>query len=231
MPNWGRRIDLAKNPRDVVGLMHCIIPEGEKGIAKVTHFRVTREVNLENLRLIRDGQCGVKSGTYARLVVDGELMMTDTTNEFVTNRSIIFGSEGDVLIAGLGLGMVLMVLAKRKEVTSVTVVEKHQDVIDLIEPHLRAEMTTKESKRLTILQGDIFEWRPPKEARYDFIYFDIWPDIGPENLPAMTKLHRSFWRWKRSRHSTMTSWEHQRTIAMRQEERVEEELYARFRGY
>ena len=187
MPNWSRSINLAKNPQDVVGLMHCIIPEGEKGIAKVGHFRVTREVNLENLRLIRDGQCGVKSGTYAR--------------------------------------------AKRKEVTSITVVEKHQDVIDLIEPHLRAEMTTKESKRLTILQGDIFEWRPPKEARYDFIYFDIWPDIGPENLPAMTKLHRSFWRWKRSRHSTMTSWEHQRTIAMRQEERVEEELYARFRGY
>jgi len=194
MPNWSRSINLAKNPQDVVGLLHCIIPEGEKGEAKVNHFKITDAINLENFRLIRNGQRGVRPGTYARLIVDGKLMMTDTTQEFVTNSGVILHSQGDVLIAGLGLGMVLMVLAKRKAVTSITVVEKSQDVIDLVEPHLREEMTKRESARLTILQGDIFEWRPPKDARYDYIYFDIWPDINPDNLPAMTKLHRSFWR-------------------------------------
>ena len=43
---------------------------------------------------------------------------------------------GDVLVGGLGLGIVVRMMAERDEVMSVTVVERSADVISLIEPYL-----------------------------------------------------------------------------------------------
>ncbi|KKL46240.1 hypothetical protein LCGC14_2347550, partial [marine sediment metagenome] len=109
--------------------------------------------------------------------------------------------SGDILIAGLGLGMVLLPILAREHVKSVTVIELSQDAIDLVVPHIRTA-AGENADKLTVIQGDIFEWKPPRGARYHTIYFDIWGDISRNNLPDMRRLHQKFRRRKNSKTKT-----------------------------
>lgn len=96
-------------------------------------------------------------------------MMSDTEHERMTNREILYRAKGNVLIAGLGIGMILHPILENENVQSVTVLEKEKDVIDLVSE-------TLPRKKLQIVNADVFEWSPPKDAKYDCIYFDIWSD-------------------------------------------------------
>jgi hypothetical protein len=121
-------------------------------------------------------------GTYATLHVGGVFMMSDTLTERLTNRYLLRKAHGEVLIGGLGMGMVLHGMAKKAK--RVTVIERSQDCIDLIGPSLPGNVE--------IIHADVMEWKPPKGQMWDCIYFDIWPTIDTDNLPEMTKLHRRF---------------------------------------
>ena len=59
------------------------------GVARVSKCTLTPEMcKFENIRHAMHGQCMmyVSAGTYARLSVDGVLMMSDTDMEQRTNR-------------------------------------------------------------------------------------------------------------------------------------------------
>jgi predicted membrane-bound spermidine synthase len=162
-----------------------------EGTAVLTKFKFShRENPLYNMRLIRDGQSlfTMYDGEYVRLVVDGELMMSDTNMEKLSNEEFVANAHGHVLIAGLGIGLVLWnIMGKMEsgEVKSVTILEKSADVIKLVGKKFR-------HRNIKILNADVFEWVPPAGAKYDVIYFDIWPNVSSDNLPEMTMLHRRF---------------------------------------
>lgn len=119
-------------------------------------------------------------------------MMSDTRMEQISNYEVVRKAEGDILIAGLGLGMILLPIVNNSDVQSVTVIEKYPDVVALVEAPIRHHLG-KRSKKLTIVNADIFQWRPERKGRqFDVIYFDIWPDICTDNLEEMTKLRRAF---------------------------------------
>lgn len=162
-------------------LMCELIPEGAVGVASVVHDRP------DKLEIMRSAMHGVytEDRVHTRLLVGQTLMMTDADFEHRTNGCVVREAGGDVLIAGLGLGMILTRILAKDTVRTVTVIEKYQDVIYLVAPH-------HSSPKLTVIQSDIFEWNPPKEAKFDTIYFDIWPDLCTDNLEQMTKLHRRF---------------------------------------
>lgn len=166
-----------------------IVPEGTLPTARVEHFEVGQEdSDFTSVRAVvtggRDGHVPV--GRYARLFVDGGLMMSDTPMEHRSNSTVVYQANGDVLIGGLGLGMIAHAIAAKPEVTSVTVIEKNPDVIKLVGPTV--------PKKVTVIEGDIFTWRPAKGVKYDVIYFDIWADLCTTNLEEMAKLHMSFSR-------------------------------------
>lgn len=165
-----------------------VLPPLQHGIAKVEHFEVSEDDSRWSY--MRRGD-GVPAGKYARLYVGGTLMMSDTNMEHRTNRHAVNCATGDVLIAGLGLGMIVLPIAAKQNVTSVTVVEKYLDVIEGVGRKLFPAMGLDSSK-LTICHGDIMAWRPPKGVKYDCIYFDIWPHKCTDNLKQMAKLHQSF---------------------------------------
>jgi hypothetical protein len=175
--------------------MTGIIPESTYGIASVEHFTVSEsESRFSSLR--RGGY--VPSGRYAKLKVNGCLMMSDTYMEHNTNYEVVRQAKGHVLIAGLGLGMILHPILAKKEVLSVTVIEKYADVIALVGP------TVKHNK-LTIIEGDIYEWKPAKGTKYDCIYFDVWADQSTDDLEDMRKLHLRFRSYK-VKDGWMNSW-------------------------
>jgi len=178
---------------DLYEKMHLLIPPGVKGGVSITHFTVgAKEREWTSLREAITGgrEQAVPEGTYVKLTVNGTLMMSDTRMEQLTNLDLIYRAQGDVLIAGLGIGMVIPPLFKKPEVRTVTVVEKSQEVLDLVGPYL-----VKKYPNLYLVQGDIFTWKPNPSQVFDLAYFDIWPYVCSDNLVDMNRLKRKFKRY------------------------------------
>jgi len=159
-----------------------------KGVAHISIFDFNSKENmLYNLRAVRDGgdMFYIYDGRYIRLHVDGILMMSDTNLELSSNYGFVSKSNGDILIAGLGLGVIIRNILDKQNINSITVIEKYQDVIDLVAPKFN-------DNRIKYICDDIFTWRPHKGIKYDTIYFDIWPTINTDNLIEIKKLHNIF---------------------------------------
>jgi spermidine synthase len=187
--------------------MTTVLPEGKIGEAELRHLVVDEQSeSYSRIRVIATGNFReeVHQGVYAGLFVKNKLVMSDTQTEKRDNVGFIVHAKGDVLVAGLGLGMVLFPVITKSDVKSVTVIEKSADVISLIESPLRKALGKRE-KLLQIIHSDIFTWKPPKNKKWDTIYFDIWPDLCTDYLPEMTRLHRRYAR-RKSPGGWMSSW-------------------------
>ena len=109
--------------------------------------------------------------------------MSDTWMERYSNQEILKQANGQVLIAGLGIGLILTPLREKESVEHITVLEQNQTLIDLVSPYF-------DFSDITIVQGDIFTWETKK--KFDTIYFDIWSDISSDNYKETTTLHRRY---------------------------------------
>lgn len=193
------------------------IPEGQSGNVKIEHFEVCKEASdRTRMRSMFSHSRNeyVKEGKYARLVIDGSVVMSDTDMEKDTNWRAVRHANGNVLIAGLGLGMIVLPLLENPNVESITVIEKNPDVIKLVYPHLKSD-------KLAVINADIFEWKPEKTAKYDSIYFDIWTFITTDSLPDIKKLHNKF-KNKLNRKNVncwMDSWQYGELKYRRQQEK------------
>ena len=94
-------------------------------------------------------------------------------------------AAGNVLIAGLGIGMLLTLLPSKPSVTRITVLEKSKTLIDLVGPYYDNPM-------IDIVHADVFEWETTE--KFDTIYFDIWSDISSDNYEATKALHKKYRR-------------------------------------
>ena len=187
-----------------------VISEGAHGEAAVTHIEVSEaDSKFDILRAAinsrRAGAVGVKAGRYAQLRVGGSMVMSDTDMEKESCREALDLARGDVLIGGLGLGMITLPILSKATVRSVTVIEESADVIALIEPQLRA--FSADAAKLTVRRGDVFRWIPGATKRFDFIYMDVWSDICTDNLREIMKLHAKYRRYLR-RGGKVRSWMH-----------------------
>jgi len=122
----------------------------------------------------------LRPGTYTSLRRGATQFMTDLYEEWWTQRSAISEARtrgGDVLITGLGLGLVVeSILAADSPVRRVTVVECSEDVIRLVGPYLEHRYRD----RVEIVRGDAFGWEPTSRRRFSVGWHDIWPDPHAE---------------------------------------------------
>lgn len=171
--------------------MATLIPQAKQGNVEVQHFSVSEDQSKVTVlkATFNDPMYFVPPGVYARLMVDDEIMMTDTAFEKATAFEFLQRAQGSVLITGLGLGVILPPLCSNKRVKKILVIEKSQDVIDLVWPTFESAYS-----KLHVKCADAFDWHPGKE-RFDTIWFDIWPSINDDNLPAITKLKRRYGQW------------------------------------
>jgi len=168
-----------------------VVPPGKQGIAEVRHV-VVDEFSARSAAARGEY---LRPGTLAQLYVKGGLMMSDGAQERAMNCQAVREAHGDVLVVGLGIGMVLVPILRKAEVRSVTVVEKFADVVALVEPHIRRHVEEAAGK-LEVVVGDAFSWVPSRSAqRWQSIYLDIWPYICTDNLPEIARLKRGFRRW------------------------------------
>ena len=133
-------------------------------------------------------------GRYLRLAVGKTVMMTDTREEWTTQRHAVTRActdGGKVLVSGLGLGVVVdsMLQSPGSRVEHVTVVEAYDDVIQLVGTTLAARY----GDRITIVHADAFRWTPPARARYTVAWHDIWPNPhDPRILVEMDRLEHRY---------------------------------------
>lgn len=117
---------------------------------------------------------------------DGDhLWMSDTPMEQESMRPVLRRARGNVLICGLGLGMVpLTLLSVNKRVSYITIVENNLEIVDLVWPKVRGD-------KVRLYVGDCFDIARDVGGRYDYIYVDIWPEIlGP--IREAERIHEVF---------------------------------------
>lgn len=196
------------------------VPEGRIGNWAIERFTIgEKDAEFANVKSLFSGGCThYHPGTYTRLISKASPhcspLMSDTVDEILDHLSVIREAHGQVLINGLGLGVVLQAMLRKPEVEHVTVIEYSPDIIALVEPHYRKMFGDK----FTIIQADAFTWEPPKGKRYDVVWHDIWGDYNTELLPQMTKLHRKYGK----RCGWQGSWKREYLLYMKRRERREE---------
>jgi hypothetical protein len=172
------------------------VPEAEIGGWKIKHVIVSDEDEKGGrMRACNPSSMGrfVRAGRYTMLYNTGSLWMSDTPDEIKDHLEPIHQARregGNVLINGLGIGMVAGAIASLKKVTKVTIIEKSPEVIALVGPSLTEQFGSK----VEIIEHDAYTFKPPKGVRYSVVWHDIWIDLCTDNLKDMAKLHRKFGR-------------------------------------
>lgn len=96
-------------------------------------------------------------------------IMSDCELEFEDRKEFFNANPcGEIIVGGLGLGVVSKELLKLDCVTGITIIEKEQEVIDLVSQEFENET------RVSIVKGDARSYIP--ESSPDFVYMDIWDD-------------------------------------------------------
>tara|TARA_R100001463_G_scaffold46793_1_gene95451 strand:- start:148 stop:702 length:555 start_codon:yes stop_codon:yes gene_type:complete len=96
-------------------------------------------------------------------------IMSDRALEFAEAIPFLDAAHGDVLCAGLGLGVLHKALMENEKVRSVTIVEKYQDVIDLVWDHCEKD------DRFRLINADIYDVHFDKNNDlFDVGWFDSW---------------------------------------------------------
>ncbi len=104
------------------------------------------------------------------LLESGDIWMSDSQPEVEEIMGAVAVARGDVLIAGLGIGLLPTFLKEKEEVVSISIVEMHQEVIDLVFHQIA-------SPKMRIIKDDIFHYLDTTPVKYDMIYIDIWKPV------------------------------------------------------
>ena len=114
-------------------------------------------------------------------------MMTNNEFEMITNQKFIDNAKGDVIIFGLGIGLIIYPLLQDDNIKSITIVEVDKDLIDETFPILLKADT---KSKLKVVNSDAFQYQDDK--KYDTIYFDIWAIINEQAFSEMKVLSNKF---------------------------------------
>ena len=118
---------------------------------------------------------------------DGRVWMTVTPNEINTIQPAVQESCGKVLTYGLGLGYYAFHCLLKPEVSSVTVVEKNPQVIDVFRRLLLPFFPRREALR--IVEADAFDYAASvmPDEKYDTVFTDLWHDVA-DGLPLYQRM-------------------------------------------
>ena len=108
------------------------------------------------------------------LNIDGVLWGSDDPVRVKSYENLCADASGNVLLAGLGTGVFPELSLNNQNITSVTVVEISQEVIDLVlqkKPHLN-------NPKIKIINADFFEYAKQTTDKFDWILGDIWDAIN-----------------------------------------------------
>lgn len=114
---------------------------------------------------------------YPSVMEDGHEWMSIKPSELETLEDSISKAHGRVITFGLGLGYYTYMVSQKTEVTSVTVVERSQEVIELFKTYILPQFEHPEKVR--IVQSDAYDYidKEMTPGMYDYLLADLWHDV------------------------------------------------------
>jgi hypothetical protein len=180
-----------------------LIPSAKSGRWRIERFTVPKK-SIENVRMQIHGETPVPPGVYTRLIhvaTFADTIMSDTPSEIIDLSMLFHRACGRVLLNGLGLGVALRGVLMNLNVREVHVVEKSEDVLNMVEPiftdyraYKLARWVHRQRKHLVIHHADALEFQFQKGFRFDAVWHDIWPNVCSDNLESMRALKRKYAR-------------------------------------
>lgn len=162
--------------------MPSILKDGIVGDFELQHYEISDNNFYATIR------CGIPPGRYIRLINGFNCVMSDTPMEKETNRDFVCNAHGNVLIGGLGIGLIILAIQDKEDVKHITVVEKNCEVIELVGKQLPLNF------KVNIINDDVFEYKPL--FKYNTIYMDIWnyinEDVYKEQMKPLISRYRRY---------------------------------------
>lgn len=120
------------------------------------------------------------------LLQDGKDWMMDAPSEAFTNDPIAEKSRGNVVTFGLGIGYYLFMACRNPKVTSITVVERSKEVIEMFQKYILPQFPAV--KPIHFICDDAYNrWNKEFLDSFDTVYADIWQS-NQDGLQCMTRL-------------------------------------------
>ena len=174
-------------------------PEGDN--INIPHNKLNK-FTIGEISVAATGQ--KKTGLFYTKPQHGNcIMMSNIDCEYEEHEALWKKAKGDVLITGLGLGFSHCNLVNNPNITSVTIIEKYQDVIDLVWDHCSKD------DRFNLIHADANTWEI--EGYWDCIWIDHWvlnisEDTIDDFIKSMTTKYSphcswlGFWLKERDKH-------------------------------
>lgn len=184
------------------------IKEGKVGPWEIKHFEITKEqAVIYTIGCYGSYEIPPSPGMYTKLTHKKRgVIMSDTRQEMMDiydfDEMLTRYPGLDVHISGLGLG-IFTKHALDKGYT-VEVIEIDPDVIQLV----GSQLLPIYNEKLTIINANALEWRPPKGKRYGVVWHDIWDDANLDNLEQYKLLMRRWGHWARVQGAWGYDWIH-----------------------
>ena len=120
--------------------------------------------------------------------------MSDSKTEVREHQKFWAAATGDILITGLGLGLSHGPLVSNPDITSVTIIEKYQDVITLV-----WDQCDKDD-RFNLIHTDANTWEIPEGSYWDCIWIDHYVhnmsgDSEKKFIESMTEKYSPHCNW------------------------------------
>ncbi len=103
--------------------------------------------------------------------------MSVSPNEIYTVQEHIDMAKGKVLTLGCGMGYFAYMASLKDEVTSITIIEREESVIELFETAILPQFKTKD--KIKVIKADAIDFMASLEdGEYDYCFADIWIGVN-----------------------------------------------------
>jgi hypothetical protein len=131
-----------------------------EGVKGYEFFYITKPIKVTELQ--------VKDSKWRTLMVD------DPLHWFGMEELAQLCKSGTVLVGGLGLGLILHHLVKRKDITYIKVIEIDPEIVSFIKPYIPKD------PRITIEIDNYFHYIVRMDENFDNAVIDLWT-IGEDD--------------------------------------------------
>lgn len=120
---------------------------------------------------------------------NGREWMAIKPNEIETMRLPIEKAHGNVVTLGLGMGYFTYMVSEKQDVSSVTVIERDENVIELFKAFIHPQFKNKD--KIRIINCDAFDYLDTLNAlsSVDYLFADIWHDAS-DGFPLYLRIKK-----------------------------------------
>ena len=158
---------------------------------------VKNDFKIEGKKITPDLGYFNEKFTFPAVYQNGRMWMSVSPNEINTMQHNIAYARGKVVTFGLGLGYFAYMCSLKSEVTSITIIEKNEKVIELFNKYILPQFEAKD--KITIIKADAYEYiKSLKDGEFDYAFVDIYHDAG-DGVEVYLNFHDTIKEYKRTK--------------------------------